>query len=888
MPTIGNNANTLLHGLSDFWQRFYADYGELEAMYHGSEILLAQAYLDFLNSFLNVSIVSTPLFNTEYFKLILAREDKIVFNEAVDPFLNRYVLDMPDTLVKVAILQNKVIDPTASMEEQAGYDLDISNYQIRFEMDPSGRAGRVLGSTVAGSLLTYGTGALTQFYVTGQYDHPFTQAKVGHWLTLTGSGSGNDLTYRIADVLDDQTVLLQGTFTLPDINNGALQASLIDSEFTPLEGFGHRTVNVIVGGSFDDAALRGTTEIGSWQAPTPVGLGVEKGDIVRILDREAVPTVPTDLRVVLVRHDKLYVSSSTPVPRNATGADYVILRTPVDGSIDPEYLLFTETALTPVKTQTNGSLTAHVDGVRLSVPGASPVKFATTDKQRFVTLSGCGAITWPAQISAQGAITVQSGALTTPFARAVAGGTVSLTGSALGQDGIYTIQTVIDATEARVFGSFIAETGLTATLTGVTNDGVYRIKKVLTTEEVILDLPATVEDLNNGALVWRVHDGFRTSFTHTRIVDGSVELRASAGDAVSGGPRTVIEGTDYTVDYQLGELTQIGRFAGQWGVSASSLISSAYRWLREVVVPTATGSLVATDTEVLVSEIAFWAPDSRVDRYHLYNNYGYLINRFEASSETYREFIRGVFQLYILGPTMKRLESAFTIIAGFPVVRDDGEVFQSFDDTSDPLYDLVVTQRADGELVTYQFAKPSVGSLVRADIRTHVPADPELTFEAFEPLTEAFTVVDYVDDPTWWENIVIPIELMPSESAKRRRTLPFLYENVIGAQDEPHIGDPGLFIGADDEGVVPAYGGAAPAKRRKMANVVMNLFLKPHIFYIYYNTLIYSVLDPDFITDLRELILIAKPSWTYIYLEPSSAFSEQLTLAEQTLSLTIV
>jgi hypothetical protein len=84
MALIGNNADTLLNGLSAFWHRFFRDIGDIQATYEGTEILLGQVYLNFLSDVLNTNIVETPLFRKEYYKLITVREDQVVFHEHGD------------------------------------------------------------------------------------------------------------------------------------------------------------------------------------------------------------------------------------------------------------------------------------------------------------------------------------------------------------------------------------------------------------------------------------------------------------------------------------------------------------------------------------------------------------------------------------------------------------------------------------------------------------------------------------------------------------------------------------------------------------------------------------------------------------------------------------
>lgn len=990
MPTIGNNQHTLLHGLSDFWLRFYADTDELQAFHHGTELLLAQTYLDMVSSFLNISIQDTPLFNKEFFKLILVREDRIALDEGSNPTGDRHAYLLDDAINVAQVLQNKVYDPTASLVHGGGYDLgltdldgdDIIDYSLRFESDPTGAPGRLISSTSEGYLLTYGTGALTRFYVVNT-DTPFKDVKVGYWLHLGNSGSGNYKTYRIAQVLNDKEALLEGTFTLPDVNNGALVGSVLDSEFSPVEGFANRSLAVQAGGSFDDALRRRSTEMQSWYAAAPVGLGVRKGDIVRILDQAVVPSVPTDLTVAVVRHDKLYVLEDTPVPRDAALVQrYVVLREPYDPDVQAKALAFAETG-TP-KTASDGTLTYDIVEGAVKLTATAGV-FEASDRQRFVTLSNTGAVQWTASLAVDGTLTWTSGTVTAPLARAAVGGSVTVTGSTAGQDGTYTLTAVESDTVAKIGTSFTPETGLTITLDSVTNAGTYKVKKVLDApggNNLLLDLPASYPDLNNGTITWRIHDGYQASLSpHTRIQRGTVVMHSSVGSQYTGGVREAAEGIDFYVNYETGVLTQIGRLAGTWSLVAP-YAHVDYSWYREVLAEAAivdvtipgavtdtinaatstitldatnvqtalssttgfsaaahegllfrisnattdainrdylitevvnaytikvypppassaaenfltTGdgvytqgavaSLDAADTEVQVNEVAFWAPDVEVDKFHLYNNYGYLIDRFEPSSETYREFIRGVFQLYMLGPTLERIESALNVISNLPVVRDDGEFLDEYDTTTSTEYDYVRTIRLNAESAEYAFPK---GTPMRADVVAYVSGtSDEIQFEAFEPLTILFEVTDYVQDPTWWESIVIPATLMPREDSDRRTTVPVLYENIIGQIDDPRIGDPGFFIGADDEGIVPAYGDAAPAKRRKMANVVMNVFLKYNIFYVRFDSLIENILNADFVEDLRELILVAKPGYKYVYVEPASKFVDAMRILELDLAI---
>jgi len=1085
MPTsLDDRSTSLLRGLSDFWTRFFADTPTLEGLFNASEIQLSQAYFDILQSFLGISVQDVPLFRKELFKLLTIREDHVTFREAANPGASRSVYVLAEAITAIPALQNKVFAPTAALVPSTDYDLNAGNYELQLAVDPTGSVGRTLGTSAAASLLTYGTGALTRCYVTE--GTPFTDAKPGHWVRLLNSSAGNNRTYRVAEVIDAQAVLLAGTITLPDPSSGSLQATLLDSEFAPVAGFAKRALTVVVGGSFDDAARRlRDAEQSSWAADWPIGLGIRKGDILRVLDQSAVPVAPVDYNIILVRHERCYLSAQTPLSSSTgpqlndagrtvtadpitdrvtlathgfaidtrvmltttgtmpggliagrfyyvreptsgdfklaanagsgvliditsvgTGTltvygtqdgvtprlvrDYVILRQPPNAEMIEEPVIFTETGVP--KTGGAGQLINDLLlGPCLFDTGAA---FDAGDRQRFVTISGSATITCTADLS-YGNVLTRTGGMQQPFARSSVGGQAEITTGT--QIGIYFIQSIAaDGNSVVLDGSpFTPEPGVSVEIQVVTNSGTYRIRKVGGSgKHLVLDQLFGYPDANNGTLSWRVHDGYQTALVHTRVVRGSAQLAASIGDADTGGVHEPRFSEDYTVDYEAGMLLQIGRLAGLWGLDATdkvctadaatdlltatghgfsdtndvvfwtpgvlpqgltagtkyvrdaalntfrvadtiggtaidlldagsstlhvrragghALVLATYTWLQEVIpeVTAATAALYPDETETDVAEIAFWIPDAQLDLFRLYDNFGYLIGRFQASSEAYRQFIRGVFQLYLLGPTLERIESALNVICALPVVRDDGETLVSYEAvgtiSDDPDHARITTRRPDGNLARYLFP---AGTPIRSDISSYVPGtSAAISFLSFEAFTELFQVVDWTEDALWWDSIIVPQSLMPGESTARRTTVPVLYENTIGQIDDPHIGDPGFFIGADDDGIVPpwsvaggwssgtalafpfapSFGGvgvyvAAPALRRKMANVVVDKYIKRNFFYVHFDAALSVLFPSDFINDLRDLVLIAKPGYTMVYVEPASHFVDVMQMSEQAL-----
>jgi hypothetical protein len=158
----------------------------------------------------------------------------------------------------------------------------------------------------------------------------------------------------------------------------------------------------------------------------------------------------------------------------------------------------------------------------------------------------------------------------------------------------------------------------------------------------------------------------------------------------------------------------------------------------------------------------------------------------------------------------------------------------------------------------------------------------QLTFRSFEPLTDAFKVTDYVEDPIWWHNKYIPSVLWSETPAARRLATTKLYDHVFGAGDLACYGDPGLYVGADEFGTVmePRDGGGnlVPLKRHSAAFLLFDRFLKFHMFYIRIHGGI--ELDAQFRDDLDDLILITKPAYAYPYVVPDEIFQDLISLSD--------
>ena len=262
-------------------------------------------------------------------------------------------------------------------------------------------------------------------------------------------------------------------------------------------------------------------------------------------------------------------------------------------------------------------------------------------------------------------------------------------------------------------------------------------------------------------------------------------------------------------------------------------------------------------------ELAAWAPDVLVDNFHLYNTFGYLINKFDRSSEQYRSLIKGVFQLFMLGPTLERLESALNTIAGLPVIRNDAELLVRYEREvlregsegyftfEDSTFTSITAQFTATDVGSYIYAVDGVNrntlfeiNFVRNDNTVVLSTPPQtsgasywevartaehriitsrgtysfprtvplkatytnsdnwgrILLNSFTVLTDAFSVTDHTETPDWWHYMRIPKALLPNYSLGKRQVTPELFEHVVNATDEACVGDLGLYVGATNDG----------------------------------------------------------------------------------------
>ena len=861
---IADYASSLFRGLSGFWQRFFRDTKDLESFYQASEQYLGQVYLDLLSTVLSTSVSNTPIFNKEVWKLFAIGENELSFAEGLASTDDRFIYDMPGTAVDVEVLQNSILEPSYVLEKDLDFETSALDGYMRFVQDPFRQAVDNIGEHIPAAGVAWRWVDLLVGNVF--YDLNFA----GDWVESTDVRRGNTLrllAYRGAEVQSHTTGQL--TYT------GALSFQDAAATFTVY----NRGDIIEVYGDPSGTAL-GRYLIKDFVSTTSVNID----DSVYLT-----PTVTTaanlswrlvraiyydygtqDYEIDFFQENKFVGKSDTPYPLDKSGPFiYAVIREPVDDTV------------------TGVTVNAYTDPVTVTDLGSKHLKVGSVEV--FATRLFDGN---QVQENIDYTVDYMRGIITPVWYAPL----VAITGvgdGTLTDMGSYATFTT-PITGAKFYAAY--DIGGTIIITSGSNLGVYVISDVVSLHVVKL---------------------------------------ADSGSVT----------TDPGIDWTRTRASNVPA----WD-PASAYLKCSYKFYREVLL-SASGTALA-QTSGQVKQLSFWVPEVLTDRFTLYNNYGSMLNRFEASSETYRAFLRGIMYLYVSGPILQRVESALNVATGLPVILSDGETLTSYDSGltysgSDGVFVTTTTTFAsasatfssldvggyvvikyatndvnrarfrvltyvdahtveveaefgviDESAMTWEFSRSllhtvtteTTGGVARVytypywiPMRTDLVTGATLTFNAFDVLTEAFRVTDYLVDPTWWHNKFIPEVLWGNTTSSRRLAAATLVENIFDPVDDACVDDPGLFFDATEEGIIiaptdPYTGDPAPMYRHTAAFILFDRYLKMHMFYV--------GIDPDveltqeFIDDINNLVLVAKPSYTYPYVEPGEDFRDTLALLE--------
>lgn len=833
-PDPGQN---FIHALSDFWSVFFKDTTQIKTFYQGVALNLGQVYLEMLETVLGTSLRHIPVFSKKYFHQFTVAEDELFYVEGAAPSQDRFSYTPPgDTLQSARILMNRAVSPTRLLQENKDYEVGdgvLQFFQNVFDIDG------------AGSSLEYFPIRTVIKSFAAQYTHPAGTdwkslgARVGDFFRFRLLGGGAPFNVRITGIKGNKLLLAEkkAEFEL----NLATRRSEITVLRTPF-----------------DAKKSG------------LPLAEHPSGVTRLSNNT------TDLQIVVGAQELNFASEPYFQGAWLAGTSYA----------EGDLVLAPGGALVR-------ALVAHVSGASYVASFWDP--FA--GKYLYVHDA--------TNLLNDGLCAVLSNTATNLLLNRGANFEASASSRAVAY---------LVAYPSGTLGAPRPSINLTH---GLLNPGTLRV------------------------------DARRA---HPVYIPGRFNPDGSPYFEPTGGG--VIEGVDYVADYDAGVI----RVLSGWDPLFPAL--AGYSWNYRVTSNQYNPGDLATspfafDQTQPVREMAIWGSEVFLDKAALYTNFGYLLSFQRPSSEQYRAFLRGVAQLFVIGPALERFESALNVMAGLPVVRDDGEILRGYASG-------IVAQGTDGRLIdsdegrdgvlssvgsTFSSASTTfflsdVGAVIRVKLGasttsyvvttvlsgttvqisptpptasavnwayTHVavsrrfrtssyafvPEDVDavilvesdvnasnngtfrvlsvenastviletphnfidendlgwklsrtktqvvttsrttysfpievplrsdvkatanfntLTFQAFEPLTAAFQVADYLQDPTWWHNTTIPNELLSLqvEAAGRRHVTPLFVEHSLNPLDSALIGDFGLAIGVDDYGN-PGIGRSGPA-----------------------------------------------------------------------------
>ena len=971
----GDKNSVLFRGLSGFWQKFFKDAKDIEAYYQASEIYLGQVYLDLLSSILNIGIVDTPVFNREYWKLFTIKETELNFSAGATATDSRYLYDMPAETASVDFLQNAILEPSIVLEREVNFEVLDNDGLARFFDDPFSAVKDSDGNytpTPGTAWRTVRTAVGNKMYDTG--------------LSLYFSASFKSSNYY------DRGVYRGDTLRILAYRGSLLREGLAGyiQNVSPLTIFHGTGVGLCKVGD--------VIQVYNHAGSTPDANDIWKGFYI-------VKTVNVLLPNQVILEPLTVGTTTSSSTVNLHWKQYSSIYFEVNGASTPTRPLLPPWVATTVYVVGNIVQSADGDRYYCSVAGTSGSTEPTWDSTIGNTTTD-NTVTWIREANAS----IPAAQALQPFRDYEVDyyEGMQLVGSLdnpypLDLEGPVVAAVVRDSPDPDVYGAALNYLGMSPA----------PIPPVVPFPQ---GSPGTVTDLG------------------TRyVIPGSVAIQAykwRMDSVIKLVP--VEEGVDYTIDYVRGLIRQLkywddsslGRCDYQY---QTEVALSGAMTIEEYAVGNVR-QLSYWVPEVMVDRFNLWYNygsllnrfDASSEAYkaflmgimYLYMS-GPILQRIESALNVAAEYpvVRqegevlvsyddGIISSGSSGaidgtsatvtiPTSEYVLSSLDIggyvIFPNPLNAANKDKFQITEVNTTlnsailvSRYGLVTESPVDW-ILSHSYQKTIITDSntylfpfyvpIRTDIQDVLNRNV-LTFEAFESLTTAFTVTDYLEDPMWWKDKVIPPVLWDSTTARRRSTT-LLFANVIGAIDEPVIGDPGLYIGADEEGNVltPAdsrpldissivwqsgntirytfndnpdlsevaaataavtlivtlstnvinngsfvvtdvdmvnswvevtnvgrnnstadeYSSPAeatvtgaiipvPIYRHNVAFIIFDKYLKAHMYYIEMS--VDLELDDQFRQDLEELVLVAKPSYTYPTVEPNEMFIDNVGLVD--------
>ena len=195
--------------------------------------------------------------------------------------------------------------------------------------------------------------------------------------------------------------------------------------------------------------------------------------------------------------------------------------------------------------------------------------------------------------------------------------------------------------------------------------------------------------------------------------------------------------------------------------------------------------------------VRLWAPRVELDEGALNRFWGALVDVELDSDEFNRKYIDAILWLFFQGPSRLAFEQCLNMAAGIPLVTEDCVLTNVTMVGSTVTVYVSAWRPAGWDAQTYVFD-------ARYGLREEftVPGNfGSLILRKGDPLTAFFPYHDDLNDPDWWHGLSIPTDIFDAD-AYRRDASSDREEFLITDTDPAYIGDPQLYIGADEDGTV--------------------------------------------------------------------------------------
>lgn len=848
MPLTPTGAKTFLHALSDFWSAFFKDRALLTAYAETLALDGAQLYQSLLEAALGTSLKDMPLFDRVFFLPLSLRQDQLVYREGSSPDEDTWRLPAPNKLVGAEYLANRILAPTSLLTY--GRDFWVEGPSLVFRANPFENAQ-----------LSYFPRRTVQVAAPATWADPAARYWVGAQpgdlavFTIGGASSSARITGWSGNILyldsapEGLRAQVDRRGARVEILSAPYDTSVVGKLLTgQSSGYGR-----ITAGATDAVTVVGTCELdftgeaayrGSWASSAAYAVGDLVDQAGSLWRARAAHTSGGSFNAtswVSLQDGYVYLTiTAAPqldgvyrteapsaagrvklaIPASFAGAQRALVHrvdytTGVSGSrptiqlphdtITPASFSVQATrALALRSVDAAGAVTTHAAGEAVR----EGVDYLLDGAQGRITYLSVWAPLTPARASYQWLRRVIShecrwrGAYATATAYAL-GDLVTDSGVTYAVQEAHTSNGTMDSTryvplyEPAAFDVARDVTELSAWAT----DALLDEERLYKNFGYLMDRPRASSE------AYRV---FLRAVSRLFLLGPTFDRFESALNAVAGLP-LVRDEQERLVSYSNGEDASgadgslLGLALGQAGTLNATTaefqvestpfrptdVGAQLRIVRDgvtelLVIATYVSPTCVTVTPALTDATGVaWSYVHPVERDRIrLSGSGYRFTEADVGAlvqlRGLNQHNQGAFRIASIDDA---LTAVLTTEYGF---LDESAVSWALSRTG---LQTVTTNRRSYDI--------PLGIPVRPDIKA-AGAQGVLTFAAFEALTEAFRVVDYLEDPSWWHRITVPEALMPGDGARRTVT-PQLIEHVYGALDGAAHGDTGLRYGRDDD-----------------------------------------------------------------------------------------